>query len=206
MKPIAIYFHAVTGGGPRNIDSDYVLNVVHEQMYVLNRSKLLESATEFHVGINGEERDFLPLKILCGPKAQVVCHGAGSLTELPTLSMLYNWLPGHEDWYVFYHHCKGVSTPYIADTWRRRMQANLVDQWKKCVHELDHGKDLCGCHLLNDGRWFFGGNFFWAKAKYLMKLPAPKPNTWENRYEAERWIGEGKPDKIKMRDMFPGWP
>ena len=204
---IAIFYHCVVGGGPRDIDPDYSLGVVYEQMLSMNSSGLLDAATEFHVGINGVERDSLPLKIVCGAKAKVTCHGSNSLTEIPTLELLYNWLPGHEDWHVFYHHSKGVSTPGShAENWRRRMQGHLVTNWRKCIHELEHGKELCGCHWLYDGRWFFGGNFFWAKAEYLLRLPPLPPNTWENRYEGERWIGGGQPESIGVADFLPGWP
>jgi hypothetical protein len=47
---------------------------------------------------------------------------------------------------------------------------------------------------------FFAGNFWWASADYLGKLAAP---SMANRWEAEKWIGTGKP---RVCDLIPGFP
>lgn len=213
MKPIAVFYHCIIStGSQRQIDSDYALNLVSDQMSAVKQSGLSDVALEMIVGINGGDSDAFAVAMLCPNKATVICHGKGSTTEIPTMNILREWAKTHPDWYVLYHHTKGVSTPNLADGWRRRMELYCVWNWKVCVSALDSGSEACGCHWLtpeqNPGvihSPFFGGTFWWAKSGYINRLPPLPEPTWQNRYEAETWIGKGNP-RPRVSDFYTGWP
>ena len=209
---IAIFYHTILRGGPRNIRTNSALSILSEQMDALERSGLLKQADEFHVGVNGGDADAMVIAQMVGNKAQVAVHGKDAKSEIPTMNLIREWLPGHSGWAVLYHQMKSVSTPGIADGWRRRMERNVVWNWRNCISLLRGGHEACGSHWLtpeqNPGTIaspFFGGTFWWARSDYLMRLPPLPPDTWENRYEAETWIGKGNP-RPRIHDFHPGWP
>lgn len=212
MPPIAIFYHCIISGGERHIDADYALNLVASQMNALNNSGLAQAASAIYICVNGSEADAIAIASMVPEKAQVIHHGPAARTEIPTLSILRDWVQNHQDWYVLYHHTKGVSTPNQADGWRRRMENYVVWGWTRCVQALTDGADACGCHWLTPeqhpgtiGSPFFGGNYWFAKASYIATLPPLPEPTWANRYEAETWIGKG-PKRPKVVDWCPGWP
>jgi len=186
--------------------------MMFEQMAALDGSGLLEAAAEFYIGVNGGIEDMDIAKIFAPPKATLICHGEKSTTEIPTLRSLRHWLPEHLDWYVLYFHMKGVSHPPRDINWRRRMEQFCIWGWQQCVTDLARGAAAVGCHWLtpeaNPGAIktpMFGGNFWWSNARYLFTLPPLPEPTWENRYEAESWIGRG-PLRPMVIDYYPGWP
>lgn len=211
--PIAVFYHCVIhGAGDRIIDPDYALTLIASQMEALKRGGLMDATSNFFVGVNGPDSDAFAVACLCDNKAVVIQHGREARTEIPTLNVLRGWLPGHPGWNVLYHHTKGVSTPNQQDGWRRRMENVCVLGWNECVKALEMGYDAAGCHWLtpegNPGviaSPFFGGTFWWAKSDYLLTLPPLPEATWQNRYEAETWIGKG-PRRPRVLDFAPGWP
>lgn len=126
--------------------------------------------------------------------------------EQHTLNRLRFELHSHND-HVLYTHTKGASDPSpINIGWRRAMTQQVVNQWRDCVWQLSE-VDAVGCHWLTPEQYpgmvttpFFGGNFWWANADYLRRLPAPLEN---DRWDAERWIGLADP---RVVDLIPGWP
>ena len=212
---IAIFYHCILSGGSVPIDTGSACHIMQEQMSALTRSGLIDAADEFYIGINGSEDDAKIARMFAPYKAKIVVHGTQTTTEIPTLNILRAWLPAHSDWYVLYHHIKGVTHPnepaYAA--WRRRMEKAVVWGWRDCVAQLDNGMDACGCHWLTPEQFpslvhncpFFGGTFWWSTAKYLSQLPPLPAATWANRFEAENWIGRRRPYP-KVRDFLPGWP
>lgn len=126
--------------------------------------------------------------------------------EFPTLQVLRAdaiHLPG--DTPVLYLHSKGASATNIRKRrhkgqWRRYMLHWMVQHWRECVAML--GSSECvGTDWLDsvvcDWR-HYGGNFWWARADYLAKLPVPMatlkvPYSKSPRYIAEMWIGAGHP-------------
>lgn len=175
--------------------------IVLEQMWALTNSGLEAAAQEVYVGLNGDEGDAWTLCQLLCDKAQIHVHGKSARSELPTFSRMRSWLPEHREWAVFYHHSKGVTQPQdeFHHHHRRTMEAALVHQWRRCVADLERGFEAVGINLVDPkkrpvlpGR-FFAGNFWWARADYLLQLP-PLPDTlvsWNdpNRCLAEGWIG-----------------
>ena len=216
MKKIAVFYHAILRGGTIPVDTSFACTIMQEQMRALKNSGLLAAADEFHIGINGDEddKDIARLFVPC-LNAKFVVHGPGVTSELPTLAYLRRWLPDHPDWYLLYHHIKGVTHPTepLYAAWRRRMEKAVVWGWRDCVAQLDGGVDACGCHWLTPEQFptlvhnfpFFGGTFFFATARFLLTLPPLPEATWANRFAAENWIGMG-PKRPRVKDYYPGWP
>lgn len=215
MSRIAVWYHCRLSGGEIPINTFYAATILGEQMRALFQSRLLAEADEFHVGINGDESDLelARLFVTC-PDAKFMLHGSGMTTEIPTLAALRRWLPDHRDWLVLYHHIKGVTHPgeILYDHWRRCMERELILNWRRCVADLQGTADTCGCHWLTPGHYpnlvrspFWGGTFWWAKAEYLLTLPELPLACWQNRFEAELWIGKSSRRPI-TRDYHPAWP
>lgn len=215
MKPIAVWYHCIVSGGTIPISTPFACKLLKGQMEALSRSGLLESADEFHIGINGDNDDMNVVRMFvpCA-KCDMFSNGVGSTTEIPTFVALKKWLSTHKDWYVFYHHMKGVTHNgnIFYDKWRMRMEKACVWNWKQCVSDLDSGFDAVGCHWLTPEEYpagvkspFFGGTFWWATAEYLLELPDLPAATWQNRFEAESWIGRRRPYP-SIKDYYPGWP
>lgn len=211
--PIAVFYHAkIAGEGIPN--EDHALFVLASQLNALKQSGLSDSAAELHIGVNGNDSQALLIGALAPPKSKFCVHGAGARTEIPTLNLIRQWLPDHPGWHVLYHHTKGVTHPGNEgyEKWRFRMENACVWNWKRCVSDLQRGRDAVGCHWLTPERYpgtvtspFFGGTFWWSTSSYLSQLPALPPPTWENRFEAESWIGRRRPYP-KVMDYYPGWP
>lgn len=210
--PIAVFYHCLLRSEQRTIDPDYALKLIAHQMNALKESGLEAAASAICIGVNGDNSDGLAIACLAPDKADVVCHGPGATTEIPTMNILRQFAIQNPETFVMYHHSKGVSTPNQADGWRRRMEAVSVWGWKDCYTALQRGYDCAGAHWLTPEKHpgaitspFFGGTFWWAKAKYLATLPPLPEAKWENRYEAENWIGKS-PRPTRVMDFYPGWP
>lgn len=216
MTKLAIFYHCILSGGSVPVDTTFACQIMAEQMAALKKSGLLDEADEFHIGINGDREDLQIAKLFvpCS-QAKFTVHGTGATSEIPTLNTLIRWLPGHDDWAVLYHHCKGVTHPNepLYAVWRKRMEKAVVWGWRDCITQLENGVDACGCHWLTPEKFptlvkrvpFFGGTFWWATAKFLKTLPRLPEATWGNRFAAENWIGSG-PRRPKVVDYYPGWP
>jgi hypothetical protein len=140
-------------------------------------------------------------------------HPHAAPTESVTINRLRDYAQTH-DGAVLYCHTKGAYTvePF-RDRWRRSMARRVISPWRDHLRTLDK-LDAVGCHWLTeavypgmfgatrpaDGGGFFGGNFWVARCDYVRSLP---PCVAEPRFEAERWIGLGRP---RVLDLLPGWP
>lgn len=216
MKRIAIFHHSRLSGGEPHIDFDHACSIFMEQVEDFHASGLGDAAEFFYMGVNGGPADYAAACAMAPSKAKMVEHPATARGEHPTLHALQQWLPEHRDWYVYYSHLKGAihKGEYAYEVWRQRMQLHCVTNWRKCVQDLDGGAEACGCHWLTPEQFgpmvaapFFGGNFWWAKAEFLLTLP-PMPTTANSRpefYFAESWIGLG-PRRPIVANLLPGWP
>lgn len=212
MRPIAVFYHCLLRSEHRPIDIDYAIGLITAQMHALRRSGLEDAASTICVGVNGALDDAIAVASISPDKAAVVHHGKNATTEIPTLNILRSFAAEHPGYSILYHHSKGVSTPNQADGWRRRMEDVNVWGWNNCVTILEAGYDVCGAHWLtpeqNPGviaSPFFGGTFWWARSEYINTLPPLPEAVWNNRYEAETWIGKG-PTRPRVMDLYPGWP
>ena len=106
---------------------------------------------------------------------------------------------------VLYAHAKGSHNPSpLNAAWRRSMTRRTVSGWEECAGLLGSGYDTAGCHWVHAQRsdtMFYAGNFWWARASYLRRLPEPPQ---ESRWQAETWVSSlSAPDAA---DLLPGWP
>jgi hypothetical protein len=225
--PIAVFFHARLSGGC-NVDTGLSIDPQFGRKLFLEQWKALVAdypdclfwtAEQIFIGVNGRHEDAEWIRNIVGPypKAVVLEHGEKAESLLPTMHFLQNWLPGHEDYAVCFFHTKGVTRPdnKFYQDWRKCMEYCVIYQWRRCVYDLNSGFDSVGAHWLENQAtdiptWghghFWGGVFWWAKAKYLLtlkKIPnqiTPTAGWWE----PEHWIGTGTQPKV--RDYAPHWP
>jgi hypothetical protein len=149
------------------------------------------------------------------PEAQITVQAEEGYEQV-TLEKMHAFAkitdPDHP---ILYMHTKGAlnATPYNR-AWMRAVDEELVGNWAQCAEALAT-HDMVGMHwltperfpdLISEGKPMFGGTFFWATADYLAKLP-PVGGTPErppvNRYAAESWAGQAKPNVLDLR---PCWP
>lgn len=204
--------------------------ITREQMDLMRASGLVDAASEIHIGINGGQESRVYALQNLPRKGSVYYHGLDKTSEMPTLERLQAWLPGHDDWNVLYFHAKGATHAQsdpddvsrygmgaraycdFERRWRACMMRHCITNWRTCVADLDAGFESVGCHwMMNVGAHnrdnIWGGNFWWARASFLMSLPnistldtVNRPDLPDSkRYEAEHWIGEG-PRLPKIKD------
>jgi hypothetical protein len=179
-------------------------------------SGLNDAADVFLVGINGDGFDTAFAQGHLPKGRSLIQHGEKSESLLPTMRFLQSWLPGHEDYAVLFFHSKGVTHPGdpLNTAWRNCMTRHVITDWRRCVGDLERGFDAVGCHWIHGKRddprlrqpKFFGGVFWMAKARFLLKLP-PVPEKITKRedwFEPEWWIGSGPAPKI--HDYHPQFP
>jgi hypothetical protein len=171
-----------------------------QHLQALVESGLLDELDEMYLGIVGrpdcrrEIRHKLP---------GVVIAEADVGWEQVTLRKLHAYSKQH-DAYIFYAHTKGSSSQSaLAEGWRVSMTHDTVTRYRDCLAALA-GADAAGpfwwqsndpMHAEHD--YFFAGNYWWARSEYLRTLPALKN---VHRFQAEGWVGLGKPSIINLRE------
>jgi hypothetical protein len=143
-----------------------------------------------------------------------------------TLNRARAWALENPDGFVLYTHTKGAYhnsfyvvratgkaiTPGFNDLWRMAMSDRLIGPWPSRIADLrEH--DAAGLFWITaesnpeftiDPRFgpHFGGNFWWARADYLARLPELPRLTKFTREQAEMWLGSGNP---KVRALTQGY-
>lgn len=214
---IAIFYHSVLDLGETPINETFAIDLLCSQMLSLKKSGLADASESITVGLHSSDAKIELARKLIPEKATLFHHDSNLKSELPTIDVLRRWLPGHEDWVVFYFHAKGVSKPDhpASAPWRACMERHCLWNWRLCVKDMVNGCDTVGAHWLTPEQYptlvkypFWGGNFWWAKASFLMtlpELPNTTPHFFTDRYWAESWIGMG-PQRPKVFDYAPHWP
>jgi hypothetical protein len=219
MKPVAIFYHCYFESPERVLNLN-ATEVVFDQMHALTLSGLADYAHAIFIGLNGDRDSQRYAQLMCPAKSTYLLHGLDSRCENPTIYALEQWLPEHPGWYVLYFHAKGASHPpgsTIGLRWRSCMMRHCVENWRRCLLDLDAGYESVGAHWLTkmcDGSQnYWGGNFWWAKSDFLATLPsimlrgcikAHGLKAHASRYEAEVWIGNG-PRLPRIKDYHPGF-
>lgn len=220
MNPIAIFYHGLfyLGNPPQLLP--HAMDIIHEQMSLLKSSGLLAACDKLVVAINGGKESEEMANLVIPPKADKILHGLDSRNENLTIMALHEFAKANPNWYILYFHSKGASREEQAEhieNWRNCMMTHLIQNWWKCVADLDAGFESVGCHwLTNQGdgsQNIWAGNFWWCKASYLRMLPSMTQRdrikksgikSIESRYEAEVWIGFGT-RLPRIKDYHHGW-
>lgn len=156
------------------------------------------------VGVVGEEHNRARVR-LAFPNAAAWVEADGGWEQV-TLTKLWMDARNHDD-PILYAHTKGAANQGpINHAWRTSMIRHVVRGWGNCLDRLAT-VDAVGCHWLTRERYpryilvpIFGGNFWWATARFIRTLPPLERNT---RWDAEGWIGLGDPTTY---DLISGWP
>lgn len=213
MSRIAVFYHCkISGKGIP--DTSKAIAIVKEQMDHLKNSKLAEEAQEIHIGINGSQADLKAIAPFLPNKAQVHVHGSDSRWEFATLALVRKLAISDASAYILYHHSKGVTSPNDKHKqWHRRaMQEMLVQNWHRCIRDLERGFELCGRHWEPDlrlpqgaGVKFFVGNFWWTTGRWVRKLAAlpQRGDASTNRLRCEWWVGSVPWKPIIMDYAYP---
>jgi len=118
--------------------------------------------------------------------------------ELPTQKLLYDFCNKNCDYLVLYLHTKGVGktiNPCVED-WVEYMTHFCITKWKNCVEQLQTYQ-TAGVDLREEPVLHYSGNFWWARASYILLLPDPiqyknielYPNPLQSsRHNQEFWI------------------
>lgn len=202
MRKLAVWYHCKMSGEGIP-DPDLALSIVTEQMDSLKQSGLADAADEINVRLNGPESDLMLLSAVVPPKALIGHNGPGKRSELPTIAVIREWLPSHRDWFVCYHHSKGVTRleqgVFNIDgkaAHRRAMELWVIWNWRSCVGDLERGYDAVGINLVHPAKrpilpgCFFVGNFWWARAEHMLTLP-PLPDNCPQFDTGTRCLAEG---------------
>lgn len=202
MNPIAVFYHVWIPNPSR-------MSIVKEQLQALCQFGLSDAAQEIHIGVNRQY--YSDVAMIAPDKSIIYAYDDQKQGEKPTMMELQSWVPQHPGWVVCYHHTKGISSTVDKSVARRCMQEGVIQNWKRCLSDLENGCDAVGCHWLywpkdtvpKEHR-LFGGNFWWAKQEYLSQLPPLRPNVHESgRYfEGEIWIGR-RPVMPNVSDYHP---
>jgi hypothetical protein len=128
--------------------------------------------------------------------------------EQVTLRKLHTWAKQNTA-KVFYAHTKGAwSNSNFATQWRLSMTEDTVTRWQECVKGLDEAQCVGPFWISSvderhaGHKYFFAGNFWWARTDYLATLPRLKN---EHRFQAEGWIGLKDPKIINLGKDEPAW-
>ena len=194
MAALTHFYHVYADGNWRDPASEHV--------QALQQSGLGERITNLYIGYVGHEHNVEVAERFLSENLNNPITIARSLSgwEQETMRHIPEYLT---DGPVLYAHTKGASNnTRICPPWRRSMTKECIINWHECLRLLDV-YDTVGCHWLQseDGKWFFGGTFWWANTEYLKTLP---PVGEENRFMAEHWIGLNP--KVRQHDLKPGHP
>lgn len=194
MKKIGVYFHVCM--------INNWLDIFHETIELLQKSNLLVQSNIFKIIIVNANNE-LPYE-LSEYKKHIYYGGSIQNYEYPTLKTIWDDCKNDNVDQVLYIHTKGVSrhNSKVKD-WRNFMQHYCISKWNDCVKELDN-HDAVGVNLQYgryremESKWF-AGNFWWANASYIKKLPMPSIFL-KDRLMAEYWLGMNLGNFHTMKD------
>lgn len=221
--PVIVFYHCYLFGGTPPDLKPWAFNVVGGQMHRLEKSGLVDAASQIIIGLNGGMESLDVARLVTPKKAAIVLHGLESRCENPTVVLMEQWLKENKiEAHIFYFHAKGSSHDPDSEYgkfdggWRECMMQHCVDNWRQCVADLKQF-EACGCHWMENqasdrSQHYFAGTFFWARASFLRTLPSIMLRDrikmsglghLDSRYEAEVWIGNG-PRRPTIRDYHTG--
>ncbi len=170
---------------------------VREHFTALNGSGLMGVLDFIGVGIVGPEASISEVRGVLPSGVEVVTMAQTGF-EQATLDCI----PGLPDGPLLYAHTKGsFQVSARQDAWRRTMTWFNVMQWRSMLDAL-RTHDTAGIWWIPEPvhpRPHYQGNFWWANSDYVKGLRFPVPGF--SRWEAELWLGTGRP---LPWDAYPG--
>ena len=185
-------------------DGDW-LTPATEHFEELRVSGLLDELDGIYLGVVGSREN--RRKVKRALRHHVVVEAVEGWEQV-TLNKLHDFCQT-DDGAVLYAHTKGAwSRDELARVWRVSMTHDVVTRWRECVHGLAKVQAAGPFWLKSwepehaNHESFFAGNFWWARSDYVRTL---EPVGLENRFQAEGWVGLGKPSVKIMREGYSYW-
>lgn len=212
MNPsVAIFYHCCLASDTDKINRAHALRIIDEQLSALvDQPLLLTSARKIYIGCTGDESNAAEVREMSGiHNVEVVSYGLDSVGEWPTLHALWSYAISNQDSRILYLHSKCTMHPEdpFCSSWRWCMMDCVVNRWELCLSALKSGFDLVGPHWYRSDVVphayceFFGGNLWWAQAKWISGLSEP-PRKSKTRREAEAFLTR-RPEKPMVCDLAP---
>lgn len=185
---IAIFIHTA------NIEGS--LKRVTQFLQLLESSELLTPTTNIFLSYVGNKTN---IYYALHPRL-VVLHSSPNVGdyELPTLNIVWNYARLYPNMKLLYLHTKGIGKQKndCIEDWTEYMLYFCVEKWKECLDMLNTS-DTVGVDLLEEPVLHYSGNFWWANASHILRLPPPQefsniekyPNPLNSiRHNQEFWI------------------
>jgi len=166
MNPIKIFYHIYAWNGTWK-------TIVPDQLSKLMYSGLLKKSFKLYVYIVGPE-GYDCAKFVGGyPNVEIIVDVNNQTAERVTLLGMRQFIK--PDDYVLYLHSKGVTKTDFEiwlriNDWRNLMEYHLIYRHEECLEKLKE-HDVIGVNRLLTPSPHFSGNFWWAKASYVLSLP-----------------------------------
>jgi len=153
----------------------------------IKNSGLYDNLTEIRLGVVSEDSNMIPDERFKDPKIKIVYTGNSDEYERPTLlNMKKRSNEDPENTLYFYLHTKGLrwyGTKHedkVLEWINSMLDCNIVN-WENAVNILNT-YETYGCNY-NGGH--YSGNFWWATAKHIQKLPDTIPEYYT---APEDWV------------------
>ena len=167
-------------------------------MQSIKKYGLYDEVKEIRIGVVNDTGKLIKNERFDDPKIKIIYVGKSVKYERPTLlHMKRSSYVDDKDTLYLYLHTKGIDhfgTPRekVVKKWITDMLYWNVKLWKRAVHALQTN-DTYGSNYTKTPEHHYSGNFWWATAKYVKKLP----KSIESYYIApEVWIGKSKTKKM----------
>ena len=176
---------------------------------IMVESKLIDNIDNLFINFVGEDdfpvsyQDFFPFS-----DKVVLNRISNNLLdyELPTLSHLYDYSILNPYTKILYIHTKSIGTDinFCIEDQIYYMLFFLISKWQICVEQLNYFNTV-GVDLRNDPVLHYSGNFWWASACHIAKLPDPRifnnlelfPNLFNSaRHNPKFWVCYNSNDTI----------
>ena len=172
--------------------------IVNEQLQIIRQSGLMDYLRVINICAVGPEQEYAKLLTLITPDSKLqMAEYTTDLKEYEyiTLRKLKQITNEGTQFYGFYIHTKGVSTPGNegGKYWRDYMNHYNLREWREAIRHLDIGYETCGVKYINKiYPAHYSGNFFWFNSQYVASLPEVNQMNLRDRFNAEMWICSGK--------------
>lgn len=174
---------------------DRIDEIVSRQWGCIRGSGLLDAITGIHVGVVGEASSAELDKVLEHPKVRLTQRQSHGKEEVTTQALWSFAATCEDDTRLAYIHARGMTrnprasqADSCAEDWTRMMEFFVIERWAVASSALnDH--EAAGCEMWSyRGTYHYSGNFWWARAGYIKRLPPPEQFVPDRRRVGEFWV------------------